>query len=456
MNKEKVLIKAIKYRIKFNKDIYRILSVIQYDVFRIKNKATSMAWDWQQFSFGYNERFGEFPKEKDFLGKVLFTDIYQELRGMGENISSSTYNAAIKESVDKFKEQRLRITRGEESIANYKKTGSIPIRESQIKGIEKLNSKTYMCNMSLLSTKYVKELRIERNDKTIKTQFPITLMSGGSASSILDRIITGEYKLRDSRITMDRKNRFFLAVVYQFTPEVKDGLNKDNIIGIDIGVAVPAYLAVSNDGYYRQPVGDAKEIRNFQNQMESRKRALQRSRKWAGDGSVGHGTKTRIKPLEKLSGKIARYKEHKNHVWSRYIIEEAVKNDCGTIQMEDLTGIAVDSPFLKTWSYYQLQEMITYKAKEIGIDVVKVKPTYTSSRCNKCGNIHFKEDKNSWRDTQDRFKCMSCDWGHKFYVNADWNAALNISVFGIEDIIKEQLEVQKKHSIDVSEMQKEI
>lgn len=444
MEKGKTVIKAMKYRIKYNKNLYKILSDIQYDVFNIKNKATSMAWDWQQFSFGYNERFGNFPNEKELLGKVLTTDIYQELRGMGENISSSTYNTAVKESVDKFKEQRLRIASGEESIVNYKRTGSIPIRESQIKGIEKLNSKTYMCNLSLLSTKYVKELRIERNDKTIKTQIPITLMTGGSASSILDRIITGEYKLSDSRITGDRKNRYYLAVVYQFTPEVKEELNKDNIMGIDIGVAVPAYLAVSNDGYYRKPVGDAREIRDFQNQMESRKRALQRSRKWAGDGSVGHGTKTRIKPLEKLSGKIARYKEHKNHVWSRYIIEEAIKNDCGTIQMEDLTGIAYNSPFLKTWTYYQFQEMITYKAKEVGIDVVKVKPIYTSSRCNKCGNIHFKEDKDNWRDKQDRFKCMACDWGHKFYVNADWNAALNISIRGIEDIIKNQLEIQKK------------
>jgi len=30
----------------------------------IKNKAVSMAWDWQQFSFSYMNRFGNWPRER--------------------------------------------------------------------------------------------------------------------------------------------------------------------------------------------------------------------------------------------------------------------------------------------------------------------------------------------------------------------------------------------------------
>lgn len=446
MSKTKTITKSMKYRIKYDKDLYSILLDIQYDVYRIKNKSTSMAWDWQQFSFGYFERFGQFPKEKEVLGAVITTDIYRELKHMGENISSSTYNTAVKESVDKFKEQSQRIARGEESISNYKRNGSFPIRASQIKDIEKINNKTYTAKLSLLSRKRVKELQEEKEDKSIRGQLGVTLMTGKGAYEILDRIIEGEYKLCDSRITKDRKNRFFLLVTYSFAASVKKELTPNKIMGIDIGVAVPAYLAISSDGWYRQEVGDSREIYNFQKQMDSRKRALQKSRKWAGDGSVGRGTKTRIRPLENLSGKIARYKEHKNHVWSRYIVNEAVKNECGLIQMEDLTGIADETPFLKTWTYYQLQQMIEYKAKEHGIEVRKIKPNYTSSRCNKCGNIHFKEDVKEWRPKQEQFKCMTCDWGNKFFVNADWNAALNIAVDGIEEVIEEQLRAQRKYS----------
>ncbi|MEV6689783.1 hypothetical protein AB0N28_31440, partial [Streptomyces sp. NPDC051130] len=65
------VVKTMKYEIKYNKELYNLLSDIQHAVWLIKNRATTAAYDWQQFSFGYNERFGEYPKEKELLGKTL-------------------------------------------------------------------------------------------------------------------------------------------------------------------------------------------------------------------------------------------------------------------------------------------------------------------------------------------------------------------------------------------------
>ena len=47
---------------------------------------------------------------------------------------------------------------------------------------------------------------------------------------------------------------------------------------------------------------------------------------------------------------------------------------------------------------------------------------------------------------QDVFKCMNCDFGHKFFVHADYNAAKNIATPEIEKIIKEQLKIQNKNN----------
>ena len=451
MTKEKLITKSMKYKIKYDKSLYKILKDIQYDVWRIKNKATTLAYDWQQFSFSYNERFGCYPIEKDILGRTLTSDIYQQLKHMGENMHSSTYNTAVKEAVDKFKEQKVKILKGEESIINYKRNGSIPIRATQIKDIEKINNKTFTAKLSLLSNSYVKKLREElkedneekeqkgkstkKSPKDIKTQISVTLMSGGGATEILDRIISGEYKLGDSRITQDRKGNFYLSIVYKF-PRKKVELDKNRVMGIDLGVSVPAMLAISDDKYYKMAVGDGQEILNFQNQINARKKRLQRSRKWAGKGSVGHGVKTRIKPLKRLSGKIARFKDHKNHVWSRFIVDEAVRNKCGVIQMEDLSGISNENSFLKTWTYYDLQEKIKYKAEEKGIEVVRINPKYTSQRCNRCGFIN-KEN----RKEQEVFKCVNCNHQE----NADLNAARNIAIKDIEKIIKDQLKIQERH-----------
>src|SRR5690606_20140564 len=112
----------------------------------------------------------------------------------------------------------------------------------------------------------------------------------------------------------------------------------------------------------------------------------------------------------------------------------------GTIQMEDLSGIAEENTFLKTWTYYDLQQKIKYKAEELGIKVIMINPKHTSGRCNCCGHIHRSVNKEEWRPTQDQFICQSC--GHK--ANADWNAAKNIATPGIEKLIEEQLHKQEK------------
>ncbi len=114
----------------------------------------------------------------------------------------------------------------------------------------------------------------------------------------------------------------------------------------------------------------------------------------------------------------------------------AIKHDCGVIQMEDLAGITKNADkFLKSWTYDDLQRKIEHKAKVAGIEVRKVNPQYTSQRCSRCGCI----DENN-RKSQADFKCVTCGYS----TNADYNAARNIAIPGIDEIIAEQIEFQLK------------
>src|SRR5699024_10419939 len=166
--------------------------------------------------------------------------------------------------------------------------------------------------------------------------------------------------------------------------------------------------------------------------MKSRKKRVQKSRRWAGSGSVGHGTITRIKPLDKLRNTIANYKNEKNHLWGKFIVNEAIKNEVETIQMENLAHISTQNKFLKRWTYYDLQEKIKYKAKKVRIHVIKVTTAYTSARCNRCGAIHRHQDKKIWRKNTSSFHCMNC--GHQDH--ADANASKNLSMKEIDKIIQ--------------------
>ena len=155
--------------------------------------------------------------------------------------------------------------------------------------------------------------------------------------------------------------------------------------------------------------------------------------KWCGDGRKGHGYKTKMKPVNKIRNKIASFNDTYNHKISRYIVDLAIKHNCGVIQMEDLSGATKETQdsLLKNWTYFDLQTKIEYKAKEYGIEVIKVNPKFTSKRCSKCGCIH--KDNRDGSKNQAKFECVVC--GHK--ENADINASKNIAIPYIDTIIKE-------------------
>src|SRR5699024_8998315 len=63
----------------------------------------------------------------------------------------------------------------------------------------------------------------------------------------MDRVINNEYKMADSRIIYNqRKKRFFLLLTYKFEPP-KVTTNPDRIMGVDLGLAIPATVTINED-----------------------------------------------------------------------------------------------------------------------------------------------------------------------------------------------------------------
>ena len=90
-----------------------------------------------------------------------------------------------------------------------------------------------------------------------------------------------------------------------------------------------------------------------------------------------------------MTDRVNNFRNTLNHKYSKYVINFALKNNCGNIQMENLSGFneSVSENLLKNWSYFDLQAKIKYKAEGNGIAVNFINPSYTSLRCSKCGNI---------------------------------------------------------------------
>ena len=141
-----------------------------------------------------------------------------------------------------------------------------------------------------------------------------------------------------------------------------------------------------------------------------------------------------------------------NHQTTTALIKFAKENEA-VIVLEDLKDIRQTAKqrkkqrySLHSWSFYQQQMFIEYKAKKLGVTVQYVAPQYTSQRCSRCGHI---EQANRNRNL---FQCKKCGIVEDSGANAGFNIAYlhknNIPQFNIDsDMLKGNTDTPKEATI---------
>jgi IS605 OrfB family transposase len=91
--------------------------------------------------------------------------------------------------------------------------------------------------------------------------------------------------------------------------------------------------------------------------------------------------------------------------------------------LEDLKGIRKQkskgkrlNKWLANWSFWQLEQFLSYKVEAVGKQIFKVDARYTSQKCSNCGMIEKSNRKGS------HYHCEHCG----YWCHADTNAARNI------------------------------
>ena len=170
----------------------------------------------------------------------------------------------------------------------------------------------------------------------------------------------------------------FLHIPVTYEVEVPDTSDIVNVVGIDRGIRK---LAVAYDGA-KTTTWSGKSIKSRRAQFAKTRKELQQ-----------RGTPSARRRLKAIGHRENGWTRDVNHCVSKALVES---NPQGTLfVLENLTGIRAATERVRTkdryvtvsWSYYDLEQKLTYKASLAGQKVVKVKPEYTSQRCPICGAI---------------------------------------------------------------------
>jgi IS605 OrfB family transposase len=212
------------------------------------------------------------------------------------------------------------------------------------------------------------------------------------------------WRRRQAELVKTRKGLFLCIVWQKEIPDIQIGENP-HILGVDRGVNKVAVCS-DNTFYNGYILKVANRYHRLRRQLQSK------------------GTKSAKRHLRKISQKENRFRRDVNHCIAKQIVASVPPG--GVIVLENLKHIKKRMKGsrrllrkLHSWSFYELEQFIRYKAEAKGVMVDYVDARYTSQKCSKCGHIERGN-----RQYQSGFKCKRCG----FSLNADLNAARNIEL----------------------------
>lgn len=237
-------------------------------------------------------------------------------------------------------------------------------------------------------------------------------------SNGFEEYFTENCKFGTAKLTF-RHNQFFLhiPVTYEIAELQKSEIS--NVVGVDRGIR---FLATTYDSNGKTNFYSGNTVKQKRGHYKALRKELQQVR-----------TPSSRRRLKAIGQRENRWMRDVNHCISKALVES---NPKGTLfVLEDLSGIrsATEKVRVKdryvqvSWSYYDLEQKLIYKALKNHQLVEKVNPAYTSQTCPKCGHT----EKGNRNKKIHLFCCKNC--GYKS--NDDRIGAMNLHRMGIELLV---------------------
>lgn len=224
----------------------------------------------------------------------------------------------------------------------------------------------------------------------------------------------GSWKLGTGKVVQSGKHWFFHVAASKTFPEFELSQLK-HVVGIDRGLR--QILTIYDEKGQTRFVNGA-FIAKKRNHYANLRAHLQ-----------AKGTKSAKRRLRSLSVRESRWMNDVNHCLSKTLVNTYGKQTL--FVLEDLTSVTFDTVHLRrkenryehhSWSFYDLEQKLRYKAHLNESEVILVDAHYTSQRCPKCGSI----DKSNRDKNIHQYICSNCGYSS----NDDRVGAMNIYELG--------------------------
>lgn len=230
------------------------------------------------------------------------------------------------------------------------------------------------------------------------------------------------YKFGTAKL-VNKHGKYFLHIPVTYDVEESDISDICNVVGIDRGIN---FVVATYDSKHKSGFVSGKAIKQKRANYSKLRKELQMRQ-----------TPSARRRMKAIGSRENRWMQDVNHCVSKALVKNNPKHTL--FVLEDLSGVRNATERVKTkdryvpvsWSFYDLEQKLMYKAKQNQSTVIKVNPAYTSQCCPVCGHI----EKANRNKKIHLFSCKNC--GYKS--NDDRIGAMNLYRMGIDYLTKAQV-----------------
>ena len=230
------------------------------------------------------------------------------------------------------------------------------------------------------------------------------------------------YKFGTAKL-VNKRGKYYLHIPVTYEVEESNISDICNVVGIDRGIN---FVVATYDSKHKSGFVSGKAIKQKRANYSRLRKELQ----------MRHTPSSRRR-LKAIGQRENRWMQDINHQVSKAL---ATGNPKHTLfVLEDLIGIRNVTERVKTknryvsvsWSFYDLEQKLIYKAKQNQSSVIKVDPRYTSQCCPACGHT----EKSNRNKKIHLFTCKNCGYTS----NDDRIGAMNLYRMGINYLTDSQV-----------------